>query len=55
MNHYLFDLNRDWIFGVHPETRGRTRAVRDWNPLLFVDAHEMTRRTRSCSRRRASR
>ena len=19
MNHYLFDLNRDWIFGVHPE------------------------------------
>jgi len=41
MNHYLFDLNRDWIFGVHPETRGRMRAVRDWNPLLFVDAHEM--------------
>jgi len=40
-NHYLFDLNRDWIFGVHPETRGRIRAVRSWNPLLFVDAHEM--------------
>jgi len=40
-NHYLFDLNRDWIFGVHPETRGRIAAVRSFNPLLFVDAHEM--------------
>lgn len=41
MNHYLFDLNRDWILGVHPETRGRIRAAASWNPLLFVDAHEM--------------
>ncbi len=40
-NHYLFDLNRDWIYGVHPETRGRLRAVRQWNPQLFVDAHGM--------------
>ncbi|TVQ32641.1 MAG: peptidase [Phycisphaeraceae bacterium] len=40
-NHYLFDLNRDWIFAVHPETRGRIRAVNEWNPVLFVDAHEM--------------
>jgi hypothetical protein len=40
-NHYNFDLNRDWIFGVHPETRGRIRASREFNPLLFVDAHEM--------------
>ncbi|TVQ62988.1 MAG: peptidase [Phycisphaerales bacterium] len=40
-NHYMFDLNRDWILGVHPETRGRIRAVDEWNPLLFVDAHEM--------------
>jgi zinc carboxypeptidase len=40
-NHYKFDLNRDWIFGVHPETRGRIRQVRRMNPLLFVDAHEM--------------
>ncbi|MEJ2160310.1 MAG: M14 family zinc carboxypeptidase [Chromatiales bacterium] len=22
-NHYLFDLNRDWIYGVNPESRGR--------------------------------
>lgn len=41
MSHYLFDLNRDWIFGTHPETRGRIRAASEWHPLLFVDAHEM--------------
>ncbi len=40
-NHYMFDLNRDWIFGVHPETRGRIQAVRRWRPQLFLDAHEM--------------
>jgi hypothetical protein len=40
-NHYLFDLNRDWIWGVHPETRGRIREVAKWNPVLFVDAHGM--------------
>jgi hypothetical protein len=41
MNHYLFDMNRDWILAVHPETRGRIRAAGAWHPLLFVDAHEM--------------
>lgn len=40
-NHYLFDLNRDWILGVHPETRGRIRAAAAWHPLLFIDGHEM--------------
>ncbi|HEY6563236.1 MAG TPA: M14 family zinc carboxypeptidase, partial [Pirellulaceae bacterium] len=40
-NHYLFDLNRDWILGVHPETRGRIREAGRWHPLLFVDAHGM--------------
>ncbi|MFQ5877727.1 MAG: M14 family zinc carboxypeptidase [Acidobacteriota bacterium] len=41
MNHYLFDLNRDWAYGVHPETRGRIRAAGSWHPQFFVDAHEM--------------
>ena len=41
MSHYMFDLNRDWIFGTHPETRGRIKAVSEWHPQLFVDAHEM--------------
>ncbi len=40
-NHYLFDLNRDWIYGVSPERRGSIRAASEWHPLLFVDAHEM--------------
>lgn len=40
-NHYLFDLNRDWIIGVHPETRGRWAEILSFNPQLFVDAHEM--------------
>ncbi len=40
-NHYLFDLNRDWMAGVHPETRGRWRATLAFHPQLFVDGHEM--------------
>lgn len=40
-NHYLFDLNRDAILGVHPETRGRVRALGEWNPVVLVDAHGM--------------
>ncbi len=40
-NHYLFDLNRDWIYARHPETRGRIRAITEWRPVLLVDAHEM--------------
>jgi hypothetical protein len=40
-NHYHFDLNRDWIYAIHPETRGRIREVSRWNPVLFVDAHGM--------------
>jgi len=40
-NHYLFDLNRDWILCVHQETRGRVKQVVQWNPVLFVDAHGM--------------
>lgn len=40
-NHYLFDMNRDWIYGTQPETRGRIAAAGSWHPLLFVDSHEM--------------
>lgn len=40
-NHYYFDLNRDWILGVNPETRGRIAAAGSWHPLYFLDAHEM--------------
>lgn len=41
-NHYLFDLNRDWFLLVHPETRARVSAILQWNPQIFVDAHEMS-------------
>jgi hypothetical protein len=41
MNHYLFDMNRDYIFATQPETRGRLRAVNEWNPHYFMESHEM--------------
>ncbi|NOT00112.1 MAG: hypothetical protein HOP29_05750 [Phycisphaerales bacterium] len=40
-NHYLFDLNRDWLMQVHPETRGRSAVIQSWHPVLVVDSHEM--------------
>ena len=40
-NHYLFDMNRDWMAGTQPETRARWRVGLSWHPQLFVDAHEM--------------
>ncbi|MCP5023558.1 MAG: hypothetical protein GY930_17540 [bacterium] len=41
-NHFLFDMNRDWMAGVAPETRARWKVLRQWTPQLFVDAHEMS-------------
>ncbi len=40
-NHYLFDMNRDWMSGLAPETRARWSALVKWHPQLLVDAHEM--------------
>ncbi len=40
-NHYLFDMNRDWLGGTQPETRARWRAIQSFHPQLLVDAHEM--------------
>ncbi|MEL1250734.1 M14 family metallopeptidase [Aurantiacibacter gilvus] len=40
-NHYLFDMNRDWFALTQPETQGKVAAVRDWQPVVYVDAHEM--------------
>jgi len=41
-NHYLFDLNRDWIALTQPEIRGEVKALRDWLPMVAVDLHEMS-------------
>lgn len=40
-NHYLFDMNRDWLWGTQPETRARWQAIQRFRPQLLVDAHEM--------------
>ncbi len=39
-NHYLFDLNRDWVWGVHPESNSRVRWYRQFLPQLHIDWHE---------------
>jgi hypothetical protein len=41
VNHYLFDLNRDWIGLTQPEILSQVKALREWLPLVYVDLHEM--------------
>jgi hypothetical protein len=41
VNHYLFDLNRDWIGLTQPEISSQVRALREWLPQVYVDLHEM--------------
>jgi hypothetical protein len=40
-NHYWFDLNRDWMPVVHPESRGRIHKFHEWRPNVLTDHHEM--------------
>jgi hypothetical protein len=40
-NHYDFDLNRDWFARTQPETDGKLELIREYPPVLFIDAHEM--------------
>lgn len=40
-NHYLFDMNRDWIALTQPEIAGQVDALLEHLPLVFVDLHEM--------------
>ena len=39
-NHYYFDLNRDWAWGVQQETRHRLDQYNRWLPHVHVDFHE---------------
>lgn len=39
-NHYWFDLNRDWVWLVHPESRGRVAQYNQWLPQVHLDLHE---------------
>ena len=42
-NHYLFDLNRDWYLQSQVEAGRKALAFSQWQPQVFVDAHEMGR------------
>ena len=39
-NHYWFDLNRDWLPLVHPESRARVVEYHRWLPHVLTDHHE---------------
>jgi len=39
-NHYLFDMNRDWLVLDQPEIRNLAPIINEWNPQLLVDSHE---------------
>ncbi len=41
MNHYWFDLNRDWFVAIHPESQARLKFFHDWQPYVVTDHHEM--------------
>jgi hypothetical protein len=41
VNYYWFDLNRDWLPAVHPESQGRLREFHQWKPDVVLDFHEM--------------
>jgi hypothetical protein len=41
-NHYLFDLNRDWLVHLQPEVGNLAREILAWNPHLLVDSHEQS-------------
>lgn len=41
-NHYWFDLNRDWVWLVHPESQGRIAAYQQWMPQVHMDFHEQS-------------
>ena len=39
-NHYWFDINRDWVWQVHPEAKGLSHEYQKWLPQVHVDYHE---------------
>ena len=39
-NHYLFDLNRDWVWATQIETQQRLKIYNKWLPQVHVDFHE---------------
>lgn len=39
-NHYLFDLNRDWVWQTQLESQQRMKLYNEWMPQVHVDLHE---------------
>ncbi len=40
VNHYNFDLNRDWSWQTQVESQGRVKLYNSWLPQIHVDFHE---------------
>ncbi|WP_273566355.1 M14 metallopeptidase family protein [Maribacter halichondriae] len=40
-NHYWFDLNRDWLLAINPESQGKLAWYHEWYPNVVTDFHEM--------------
>jgi len=40
INHYYFDLNRDWAWQTQVESRQRVRLYQQWMPAIHGDYHE---------------
>lgn len=40
-NHYWFDLNRDWLLAINPESRAKLKWYHEWYPNVVTDFHEM--------------
>ena len=40
VNHYYFDLNRDWVWQIQKESEERLAAYNQWLPQVHVDFHE---------------
>jgi len=40
VNHYYYDLNRDWAWQTQKETKARVALFNQWLPQIHVDFHE---------------
>lgn len=40
-NHYMFDLNRDWVWQTQIESEQRIKLYHEFMPHVFADFHEM--------------
>ena len=40
VNHYMFDLNRDWAWQTQVESQQRIKQYKQWMPHIHADLHE---------------